>query len=95
MILVPNPSDLEAIMGDEECPKCGAHFPAADAWAKSALSILVVAPAVQDLATQVRCPQCGHVFPEREVRHLRSSRPIGLMILLALLGASVLIWAIY
>jgi uncharacterized C2H2 Zn-finger protein len=82
-------------MGDEECPQCGAHFPAADAWAKSALSILVVAPAVQDLATQVRCPQCGHVFPEREVRHLRSSRPIGSMILLALLGASVLIWAIY
>jgi endogenous inhibitor of DNA gyrase (YacG/DUF329 family) len=85
-------------MGDQECPKCGAHFPVAgagDAWAKSALSILVPAPAVQDLATQVRCPQCGYVFTEREVSLLRPSLPIGLKILLALLGASVLIWAIY
>ncbi|HEY5292930.1 MAG TPA: hypothetical protein VIJ43_11520 [Burkholderiales bacterium] len=86
-------------MGDQECPKCGAHFPAAgagDAWAKSTLSILVAAPAVQDLATQVRCPQCGYVFSEREVScYLRAPLPIGLKILLALLGASVLIWAIY
>jgi len=82
-------------MGDEECPKCGAHFPTADAWAKSALSTLVVAPAVQDLATQVRCPHCGHVFPEREARHLRTSWPMGLMIFLALLVAAVLVWALY
>lgn len=82
-------------MADEVCPKCGAHFPAADRWAKSAISTLVIAPAVQDLATQVRCPQCGQIFSERDVRHLRSSSPTGLMILLALLGASVLIWAIY
>jgi uncharacterized C2H2 Zn-finger protein len=82
-------------MDDEECPKCGAHFPADDSWAKSALSILVAAPAVRDLATQVRCPKCGHVFCEREARHLRPSSPVGLMILLILLGVSVLIWAVY
>jgi uncharacterized C2H2 Zn-finger protein len=80
-------------MEDEECPKCGARFPVADAWGKNALSILVAAPAVQDMATQVRCPQCGHVFCEREVRHLHPS-PKGLTILLALLGASILIWAV-
>jgi predicted RNA-binding Zn-ribbon protein involved in translation (DUF1610 family) len=82
-------------MGEEECPKCGAHFPTADAWAKSALSTLIAAPAVQDLATEVRCPKCGHVYFEREARHLRASWPSGLMILLALLAASVLVWAIY
>jgi len=82
-------------MSDEECPNCGAQFPANDSWANSAISILVAAPAVRDLVTQLRCPKCGHVFSERETRHLRSSWTMGTMIFLVLLGACVLIWAVY
>ncbi len=82
-------------MADQECPKCGAHFPTDDEWAKSALSILSPFPAVRDMATQVRCPKCGHVFAESEISYLRPSLPIGLKILLTLLGLGIFIWAIY
>lgn len=82
-------------MVQEECPNCGAQVPAGDAFAKSALSVLIAAPAVQDLATQLRCSQCGHAFSAREVRHLRSSWPNRLMILFVVLGVSLVIWAMF
>ena len=82
-------------MAQEECPNCGAQVPADHAFAKSALSVLIAAPAVQDMATQMRCPQCGQVFSEREVRHLRSSWPNRFMILFVVLGVSLVIWAMF
>jgi uncharacterized C2H2 Zn-finger protein len=82
-------------MANQECPKCGAHFSSSDDWARSALSTLVPAPAVRDMATQVRCPKCGHVFAESEVSYLRPSLPVGLKILLTLFCAGILFWAIY
>ena len=81
-------------MANQECPKCGAHFPVTDNWAKGAVSLLIAAPAVPDMATQVRCPNCNYVFAESEVRHLGSSASRGLIILLALFVA-LLIWAVY
>jgi len=82
-------------MENQECPKCGAHFPTNDGWAKNALSTLSPFPAVRDMATQVRCPKCGHVFAESDVSYSRPPLPMGLKILLTLLGVGVLIWAIY
>jgi uncharacterized C2H2 Zn-finger protein len=81
-------------MADQECPKCGTHFPVTDDWATSAVSTLIAAPAVRDMATQVRCPKCDHVFADNEVRHLLSSGPSAMIIFLALLAA-LLIWAVY
>jgi ribosomal protein S27AE len=81
-------------MANRECPKCGAHFPVTDDWAKGSVSLLIAAPAVPDMATQVRCPNCDHVFADSEVRYPGSSAPRGLMMFLALLVA-LLIWAVY
>ena len=78
-----------------ECPKCGTRFPTDNDWAKSAVSTLVVAPAVQDMATQVRCPKCHHLFAESEVRYSRAPWSKGLSVSVALVGAIVIIWAVY
>ena len=82
-------------MADQECPKCGAKFPASEDWAKNAMATLIIAPAVPDMATQVRCPQCQHLFAESEVRYQRSSGVRGSAVALWLLGAGLLILAIY
>ena len=82
-------------MANQECPECGAHFGTDYDWARGTLSILSPFPAVRDMATQVRCPKCGHVFAESEVNYLRPPLPIGLKIVLALLGVGLLVWVIY
>lgn len=81
-------------MAVQECPKCGARFTDPDGWAKVMLSTLMIAPAVPDLATQVRCPRCHYLFAESEVRYSRSrGYSLVLWILLAL-GLSILAWAL-
>jgi hypothetical protein len=62
-----------------------------DAWAKGALSLLIPAPAVPDMATQARCPKCQHLFSEGEIRYLRTVRPRGIKLIVL----AVLVWAVY
>jgi len=62
-------------MPDLQCPKCNFRFPAEGGghrFAQVALSTLMAAPAVPDMATQVRCPNCQAVFSEGDVRYLRA-----------------------
>ena len=75
----------------QECPKCGTKFATGSGWANTAISTLMIAPAVPDMATQVRCPQCGHLFAESEVRYLRSSRSKSLAFVLVLLCVGLLV----
>ncbi|MCX7892043.1 MAG: zinc-ribbon domain-containing protein [Burkholderiales bacterium] len=82
-------------MADQECPRCGAQFPTGDAWAKRAVSLLIPAPAVPDMATQVRCPRCGYVFADGEVRHLRAGPSGRARTLIALVAAGLLVLAVY
>ena len=77
------------------CPKCEALFPADKGWAKAAVSTLMIAPAIPDMATQVRCPQCGYVFAEGEMRYVGGSRPVGTLVGLALLLVAVVGWLVY
>ncbi len=71
-------------MANQECPKCKAVFStdesSAEGWAKSAIATLMPAPAVPDMATQVRCPECGYVFGEGEVRYERAAAKTGTVI---------------
>lgn len=70
-------------MATLKCPRREAVFQAGDGWAKVAVSMLMPAPAVPDLATQVRCPRCGHVFADGEIRYLRAHSPRVVLIVLA------------
>ena len=77
-------------MGDEQCPNCGAIFPADRAWAKRSITGLIVAPAAQDLDTRVRCPSCGTIFQATEYRYFGFVSPAAMKIGVAItLGAFV------
>ena len=69
------------------CPKCG-NLCTDDGWAKAAMTVLSQAPAVPDMATQVRCPQCQHIFAE--VTHSPPSSKVShTVVLLACLTAVI------
>jgi uncharacterized C2H2 Zn-finger protein len=56
-------------MAQVACPRCDTRFALAGGWAAAAVATLVAAPAVPDMATQVRCPHCQLVFGASDVRH--------------------------
>ena len=73
-------------MAKFQCPKCDCKFEADGGFAATAVSLLIPAPAVPDMATQVRCPGCQHHFADEDVRHLAmpySKRAIALILLVA------------
>jgi uncharacterized C2H2 Zn-finger protein len=82
-------------MATLKCPKCDSKFSVEDGWAKAAVSTLMAAPAVRDMATQVRCPTCQYLFAEGDISHLRSSRPTRLAPILVALALAVLAWVVY
>jgi hypothetical protein len=50
---------------------------------------------VPDMATQVRCPHCHHLFADGEIRHLSSSRSKISRVLVVVAVISVVVWAVY
>lgn len=81
-------------MEKQICPKCGAQFQTDDAWAKVVVSLVNPAPAVRDMATQLRCPHCAFRFADSDISYLapwswkaRVSLIVGCLIVLG--------WAIY
>jgi uncharacterized C2H2 Zn-finger protein len=82
-------------MEEQTCPKCGTKFPTSEGWAKAVVSLLIPAPAVPDMATQVRCPHCHHLFADGEVRYLASSRSKVSRVLVILACLSLVVWAVY
>jgi hypothetical protein len=47
------------------------------------------------MATQVRCPRCGHLFAGGEVRHLRASRSFVSPVAALLLALALVAWLLY
>ena len=80
-----------------KCPKCDHHFCVGDGWAKAAVSTLIAAPAIPDMATQARCPKCHYLFAESDIRYLRSSWSWsrGLITGLSILGMAFIAWVAY
>lgn len=74
------------------CPRCGASMPAQRSWAEVAVSTLVPAPAVPDMATQARCDACGRVSAASDLRYSTAERthPKCLVLWLAVAGALLL-----
>ena len=82
-------------MDDEQCPKCGAMFPAERAWAKRSLTMLLFAPTLQELGARVRCPACGTEFPATEFRFFGFVSPRAMRIALGLFVAILVVAGTY
>jgi len=50
------------------------------------------APAVPDMATQVRCPRCGLLFADGDIRYLHANSSRSVLIVLAAVAALVAAW---
>lgn len=76
-------------MAKLHCPRCQTVVALADGWAAAAVSTTIPAPAVPDMATQVRCPNCQLLFAAADVRHEAAARlgPLHLVLVLAVLAA--------
>jgi len=89
------PRTLDVTMEMETCPKCGAHFPASEAWAYRSALVSVVAPGWQDLDTRVRCPGCGHIFPAAAIRYLGFLSPTAMKVLVRSIMVAIILAVIY
>jgi len=79
----------------ETCPKCGAHFPANDAWAHRSALVGVLAPGWQSLDTRVRCPGCAHVFPAEAIRYFGFLSPNGMKVVVGSIILAIVLGATY
>jgi uncharacterized C2H2 Zn-finger protein len=66
---------MEELMATLKCPRCDGRVEAGDGWAQAALSTLIAAPAVPDMASVLHCPHCRHVFADSELRPLGAAHP--------------------
>ena len=73
-------------MSTLRCPQCDSRVPACERWAQVAVSTLIAAPAVPDMATQVHRPNCRHLFAESEIRHTNTFSVRGLLRIVVLAG---------
>jgi hypothetical protein len=55
----------------------------------------MAAPAVPDMATQVRCPNCHALFSQGDVRYLRAGTGSRIGTWLAVVGVVFIAWLAY
>jgi endogenous inhibitor of DNA gyrase (YacG/DUF329 family) len=79
-------------MASLKCPHCGASMPSDRTSAQVAVSTLIPAPAVPDMATQMRCNQCGRVSAASELRRTVADRFAPMHTVLWVLAAAFLAW---
>lgn len=72
------------------CPHCGGAIPTERTWAQVAVSTLTAAPAVPDMATQVRCEHCGRLSAASDLRVVVADRFVLKKVLVWLALAAVL-----
>jgi len=82
-------------MASLSCPHCGATLPSERSWAQAAVSTLIAAPAVPDMATQVRCSSCGRVSAASDLRHDVADRFNPSRAVLWVLAAVFLAWVLW
>jgi uncharacterized C2H2 Zn-finger protein len=87
-----NGSAQEIPMAKLQCPKCDCKFEANGGFAQTAVSMLIPAPAVPDMATQVRCPSCQHLFADGDVRYLAKPFSKGALVVALLVAAAFVYW---
>ena len=83
-------------MATLRCPHCHSALPSQRTWAQVAVSTLMAAPAIADMATQVRCEKCGRLSAASDMRvvvadRFTLKRPIVGLTLVVILVAT-LVW---
>lgn len=81
-------------MATLKCPHCGKPMASERTWAQAAMSTLMAAPAIPDMATQVRCPNCGRVSAASELRADGAGPFTKAHVALWLGGLAVVVWAV-
>ena len=84
----------EAPLASPKCPHCGASLPNQRTWAEVAVSTLMPAPAVPDMATQTRCDNCGRTSAASDLRHAVADRFETAHRLLWLAAAAFVAWVL-
>ena len=79
-------------MAHLSCPHCGSRIVSERTWAQTAVSTLIAAPAVPDMATQVRCPRCGQISAASDMRVDAAGQAARAPLLLGGLAAALLAW---
>ena len=83
-------------MANLKCPHCDADLPSERTWDQVAVSTLFAAPAIPDMATQVRCGNCGRVSAASDLRVVVADRFIPKKVLpwslVAAVSVSALSW---
>lgn len=87
-------SDVEDDMSKLRCPHCGQPINSERTWAQTALSSLMAAPAIPDMATQVRCNHCGKVSAASDMRLDAAYKSTKLHLAVWVLGAALVVWAV-
>lgn len=77
------------------CLHCGAAMPNQRTWAQVAVSTLIAASAVPDMATQVRCSKCGRISAANELRYTVAARFNRTRLVLWVLAAAFLAWVLW
>jgi endogenous inhibitor of DNA gyrase (YacG/DUF329 family) len=81
-------------MASLNCPHCGAPMPSQRTWGQAAVSTLIAAPAVPDMATQVRCDKCGRVSAASDLRYSAAAHFKPIRLLLWLVAGAFLVWVL-
>ena len=87
-------SGLEDGMARLRCPHCGNPIASERTWAQAAVSTLMAAPAIPDMATQVRCASCGRVSAASDLRADAADKFTTAHRVLWILGAAFVVWAV-
>lgn len=87
-------SPVEEVMATLKCPHCGGSIESGRTWAQAAVSTLMAAPAIPDMATEVRCSKCGRVSAASNLRTETADQLAKPHLGLWIVGVVVLVWAV-
>ena len=81
-------------MATLKCPHCGNPIGSERTWAQAAVSTLMPAPAIPDMATEVRCAACGRVSAASDMRTETADRLTKPHLAVWIVGVVVVVWAV-
>jgi endogenous inhibitor of DNA gyrase (YacG/DUF329 family) len=82
-------------MATLKCPHCGNRIESERTWAQAAVSTLIPASAIPDMATQVRCAKCGRVSAASDLRSDTADKLTKPHLALWIVGVVVVVWAVF